>query len=208
MVKPSTQTEQSLTECIDQAIDSLQRAREALCGDLAGFGSCEVGQVEAPVDEKQLRACENEFLSHLYIEAALQEMTRENLLTNDIVTLRGGYGKDESHKVAVNGFEPVLLNRREFLVALVLFRERRKKGGYLTTSDIIKRIDAEMDGNAEEGYREFWPSAVPTDIYRIITELRGKLVKAGCNGDILEAGQRGTGYRLSTVARNVQIELK
>ena len=50
-----------------------------------------------------------------------------------------------------------------------------------------------------------WMRPVPEDVRRIVHSLREKIAAAGGNRALLESGQRGSGYRLSTRCTNVEL---
>jgi len=145
----------------------------------------------------------------------LEQMRQEDLLTSDIVEIRGRLGTEDSRELKINGWPPLKLGRREHLVLTVLAQfaryraqapqtGRRHLSGFLPVSIIVGVIDQLTgDGGPLSG---LWPTPMELDVHRCVGKLRGRLQAASLNPLLIESGQRGAGYRLSTPAGNVVVE--
>ena len=142
----------------------------------------------------------------------LKEIKAEGLKTNDLIVLSGDSDGGKVRELSINGSEPLPLKRREFLFLLVLARERKAGGGFLSVNEILDRIqNMTVPINVENGLATdggFWSSPSYPDIYTLVSGLRNKLFALGRTPDLIEnSTTKGGGYRLSTSSTNVSIQL-
>jgi hypothetical protein len=143
--------------------------------------------------------------------ALLGRAQAETYATNDLVTLQGSFHAGQK-ELRVNGaaFD---LDLREFLFLYVLGRRLLKlaaeedaaASSFLTIKEILDDIKAvRVEQRIPE---DRWRYPVPEDIRRVVNSLRNKITAAKGNENLIESGQRGGGYRLSTAAWNLDLRV-
>ena len=152
------------------------------------------------------------------INMRIREITEAGFLTNDIVQLTGGLGKEDTRQMKINGLPAIKLDRREFGVMLVLAKhavstrhllDRPPQPVYLAINDILDEVENLNKARGKSGMDpEFWRDPSAEDVRRCVFSLRKKIREAGGNERLVEsAPQRGGGYRLSTAWWNVIVAL-
>ena len=158
-------------------------------------------------------------LERLRRETILNEMRARELLTNDYVMLSGGLESDMPRTLQVNGLPPIFLDRKEFLVMLMLARplvdpirtlDEITHPGYVSLRQVLKRVGStkrkwlkEM-GDSEE---DFWTFPSDEDVRKLIWQVRGKLKDNGGNRNLIQTGLQRLGYRFSCPRRSIDIEV-
>ena len=145
----------------------------------------------------------------------LTQVQAENYATNDLVTLIGSFhsGRKEL-RVNAAVFD---LDLREFLLLYVLSRRLKKLGGtedapanpptpFLTLNEILQEIEAVRTEQRIPEDRWRYPSV--EDIRRVVSVLRSRIAQAKGNENLIESGQRGEGYRLSTAPWNLDLRVE
>jgi len=112
--------------------------------------------------------------------------------------------------VLVNGSTEIRVDRREFLVLVVLAEEC---GAFLSIEYILEKITAINEAFNRLNHRleeecMFWPYPCQCDVYAAVKRLRTKLNANGGKAELLESGGRAKGYRLTLPSKNVELSLE
>jgi hypothetical protein len=173
-----------------------------------------VAQEPGKPDETQAQEDANIPLRGILTDMRIREITEAGFLTNDIVQLTGGFGKEDTRQMKINGQPAIKLDRREFAVMLVLAKhavstrvspDDRPQRVYLPVKQILAEVD-KLNKAPKESATDFWFWRYPSadDVRRCISRLRKRIHEVGGNERLIEsAPQRGGGYRLSTAWWNV-----
>ncbi|NIA14726.1 MAG: hypothetical protein GWP08_11655 [Nitrospiraceae bacterium] len=158
-------------------------------------------------------------LERLRRETILTEMRSRELLTNDYVTLSGGLQRGTSRTLQVNGLPPVSLDRKEFLVMLILASpgldpfltlDETRHRGYVPLEKILKRVEVAKNRWLEKmsgGKEDFWVFPNDEDVRKIVWQVRGKLEENDGNRNLIQTGNQHVGYRFSCPRRHITVEL-
>ncbi len=219
-----------LAQLIDRAIRVLLMSR-ALVGEgrkALDFGGTKalgvsgtpevVTQEPEKPDETQAQEDAKVPVRDILTDMRIREITAAGFLTNDIVQLAGGLGKEGTRQMKINGLPAIKLDRREFTVMLVLAKhagstrvslDKPCQRLYLSVKDILDQIENLNKARGKSGMDpEFWRDPSAEDVRRCVSRLRKKIREAGGNERLIEsAPQRGGGYRLSTAPGNVIVAL-
>lgn len=142
----------------------------------------------------------------------LDEFIAEGFASYVMVELTGDLFVRNVSKVRINGSRPVHIDRREFVVLLVLAwyarfwatlptAARAGRSPYLSASDILDYID-ELKVLLAPNLPVFC-SGDPLDVTKVISQFRDHLRASGEDDNILQTGPSHFGYRWSIPPRNL-----
>lgn len=135
-------------------------------------------------------------------------------LTNDKVEIRGLLGTNDNRELRINSKPPIRLDRREHAILVILARRAKNNAAVAHTgrNPVPSFVSAKafvaiiQKFISKEGpLAGLWPYPDETDIYRSVHRLRSYLLEQGFNPNLIESGQKGAGYRLSTPPENIRI---
>ena len=144
-----------------------------------------------------------------------EQQNEGDFLTIDLVVILGRIGTDDARALKVNDRGPAELGVREHLLLVILAHyakyvsvvrrnHLRPISWFLPANTIADIIDrATREGGLAIGR---WPDPTGDDVYHAVNRIRklqrGKLM----NRNLIERGQKGAGYRLSTHTDNILID--
>lgn len=202
------------------AIDLLKRLYRPFASELSAIsgGKSLPIAVEKTLAPVELATAENpslDVLKRLWQQQRIEEIRKMEYFTNDIVEVRGRLGKEDNRQLRINGQPPVKLDRREHTVLLILAyfgryisdparASKKHLPAFMPVSAIVGIIDKLTAGGGP--LAGLWPYPVDLDVHRCIGSLREVLLESGWNRKLIESGQRGAGYRVSTLASNLFLD--
>jgi hypothetical protein len=139
----------------------------------------------------------------------INEIMAEGYKTNDLVTLSGGLGGAKELRLNALVLE---LDAREFMLLFILGRAAKRRASgqvpgphsmFVPVADILAEV--ERVRQTQPALQDLWRYPVAEDIRKAVFSLRAKIESGRGNVNILESGQRGVGYRLSTAPRNIEV---
>lgn len=131
---------------------------------------------------------------------------RGRFKTNALVRLSGSLPSRRG-VLCINAEQIELGNLREFAVARILCEAAkgataRGDPWFVQAQEIVARVQELLRNPKLESK---WRYAGAEDVYRVVNSLRGKFKERDLNPLLIESGQRGQGYRLSTPPWNVEL---
>jgi len=155
-----------------------------------------------------------ELLVYYVREHILTEISKKQFLTNDLVDIRGGFGRFDYRVMRVNGGKPLDLDRREYILMKIFADHASERhdasppdddgaGLFLPVDEILRKIDALKARHAILG--DVWNEATFMTIHHVICDLRKKLRAAQLNPHLIESRSNGAGYRISTRLANITL---
>jgi len=131
------------------------------------------------------------------------------------MAIHGGLGAKDHCELRVNDEPPIRVERREHTLLLILAwfakcsAAASQEGPNALPPFLPAKVIAEIVYRLTLGGGPLagrWPYPTADDIYHSANEIRGLLDRRGLNRTLIETGERPSGYRLSTPARNITLK--